>query len=73
MAMTQEQKQRIAEQLAEKRRVMGETGFASYLSKIEAEIPNAKARRVAEQTSFDTDVAPKGVLGFLGKFTGVVS
>lgn len=71
MAMTQEQKQRIAEQLAEKRRVMGETGFASYLSKIEAEIPNAKARRVAEQTSFDTDVAPKGVLGFLGKFTGV--
>lgn len=71
MALSQEQKEKIARQLAEKRRVMGDTGFQSYLDKIEGAIPEAKQQRVAQQNSFDTDVAPKGVLGVASRFTGV--
>lgn len=69
--MTEEQKKAVAKQLSEKRRVMGDTAFRSYLGKIETAIPQRRTETIAEQTKLDTDVAPKGVLGALARSTGV--
>jgi len=71
MPLTLEQKQQIAAEFTKKRAVMGDTGFETYLNKIESAIPQAKEMRQTEQNKFDTDVAPKGVLGALARFTGV--
>lgn len=72
MALSEEQKQKIAQQLADKRRVMGDSGFQSYLGKLEQAIPQ---RQAETRQNFIDNIAkveePKGVLGFLGKFTGV--
>lgn len=69
--MTPERKEAIARQLAEKRQVMGDSGFSSFLNKVEAEIPKAREQRIATSTQINVDNAPKGVLGFLSRITGV--
>lgn len=70
--MTQEQKQQIAQQMAKKRLVMGDTGFKTYLSKIESAIPQRQQQRLDDITTETASVdKPKGVLGFLGRVTGV--
>lgn len=70
--MTQEQKMQIAQQLAEKRRVMGDSGFSAYLNKVEQAIPQRQAEQRQNLTeSVATVEEPKGILGFLGKVTGV--
>lgn len=72
MAMSQEQKMQIAQQLAQKRQVMGDSGFSAYLNKVEQAIPQ---RQMEQRQSLTESVAtveePKGVLGFLGRVTGV--
>lgn len=71
MALSEEQKQKLAEQLAEKRRIMGDTAFKSYLGKIEQAIPQ---RQQAQTEAITTDTAalskPKGITGFLARITG---
>lgn len=74
MAISEEQKQKMAEQLAEKRRVMGDNAFRSYLTKVEQAIPQTQEQNKQNITE---DIAtvdkPNGVLGFLGRVTGVES
>lgn len=72
MALSEEQKQKIAEQLAEKRRIMGDTGFQSYLGKLETAIPEVKQQRY--DAKVDAQKAPEktpGILGAISRFTGV--
>lgn len=70
--MSQEQKMQIAQQLAQKRQIMGDSGFSAYLNKVEQAIPQQQAQGRADLTqSIATVDEPKGVLGFLGKVTGV--
>lgn len=72
MALSQEQKMQIAQQLAQKRQVMGDSGFSAYLNKVEQAIPQQQAQSRDDLTqSIATVDEPKGVLGFLGKVTGV--
>jgi hypothetical protein len=71
MALTQQEKDRIAKELAKKRAVMGDTAFQSYLGKIEQAMPQVKANRQAAQNSYDTDTKTKGALGAVSRFTGV--
>lgn len=72
MALSEEQKQKLAERLAEKRKVMGDTAFQSYLGKIEQAIPErqqAKLGKITETTSA-TQETP-GFLGKVSRFLGV--
>ncbi len=71
MALSQEQQIEIAKQLAQKRQVMGDSGFSSYLNKIDSAIPQKRQETVQEKTKLDTDVSPKGILGTLARITGV--
>lgn len=71
MAMSEEQKKKIAEQLAEKRRVMGDTAFQSYLGKVEQAIPQRQQEKLNTITEDTTSTKkPGGVTGFLARITG---
>lgn len=62
----------LAQQLAEKRRVMGDSGFKSYLGKVEQAIPERQQQQITDVTASTVSVEkPKGILGFLGRVTGV--
>ena len=50
MALTQEQKQKLAQQLAEKRAVLGDSGFKSYIGKLETAIPQRRQQNVQEKS-----------------------
>ena len=71
MALSEEQKQKIAEQLAEKRRIMGDNAFKAYLAKVEQTIPQRQQEKLNTITE-DTSSTKKlgGVTGFLGRITG---
>jgi len=71
MALTQEQMQKIAGQLAEKRAVLGDSGFQSYVGKLETAIPQRRQQNIQQQTKLDTSIDPKGFLGGAARFTGV--
>lgn len=71
MALSEEQKQKIAEQLAEKRRIMGDNAFKAYLAKVEQTIPQRQQEKLNTITE-DTSSTKKlgGVTSFLGRITG---
>lgn len=72
MALSQEQKEKLAQQLAEKRRVMGDTAFSGYLQKVESAIPQVQERQTQELTeSVSGNTKTKGILGVVSRFTGV--
>ena len=72
MALSQERKQQLAQQLADKRSTLGERGFSQYVSKLETAIPQ---RQAIQQQSVVDSVSPKeetpGFLGKVSRFTGV--
>ena len=72
MALSQEQKQQIAQQLADKRKVLGDTGFETYIGKLETAIPQRQVERtqdIVTQTSGTQETS--GLLGKVSRFTGV--
>jgi len=72
MALSQERKQQLAQQLADKRSTLGDRGFSQYVSKLETAIPQRQA--IQQQTVVDS-VSPReetpGFLGKVSRFTGV--
>jgi hypothetical protein len=71
MALSEQQKKQLAEQLAEKRRVMGDTAFQSYLGKVEQAIPQRQQEKLDTITEETASVKKLGgVTGFLSRITG---
>jgi len=71
MALSEQEKDRIARELAQKRAAMGDTGFQSYLGKLETAIPQVQQQRYTEQVESQKVPETKGVLGAISRFTGV--
>jgi hypothetical protein len=71
MALSEQEKDRIARELAQKRAVMGDTGFESYLGKLETAIPQVQQQLYTEQVESQKVPETKGVLGAISRFTGV--
>lgn len=74
MALSEQDKDRLAKELARKKIVMGEAGFQSYLGKMEAAIPQAVQKRntAITETTSGTQQTP-GFLGKVSRFLGVDS
>lgn len=74
MALSEQDKDRLAKELAQKRSVMGDAGFQSYLGKMETAIPQAVQKRntAITETNSGTQETP-GFLGKVSRFLGVDS
>ena len=74
MALSEQDKDRLAKELAQKRSVMGDAGFQSYIGKMETAIPQAVQKRntAITETNSGTQETP-GILGKVSRFLGVDS
>jgi hypothetical protein len=72
MALTEQEKDRLAKELAQRRAVMGDSAFQGYLTKVENAIPQVKQQRYDENV--ESQKVPEktpGILGAISRFTGV--